>query len=264
MQPFTFRSRLMDKETLKISNVMKTKHLLFIGFLLVMLTSSCRHVNIGGGIKPNKNYITRDFKVNNFNKLDVSLVADVFYTQSKDNTVSFQIYGSENLIELVTTEIKDNTLIIDTKKSRIKNSDLKIHISSPDLRYVKMQGVGNLNIKETLETTELVIKNEGVGNVNIENAVCQKIDIRTEGVGNIKAKGKATHVKLSSMGVGNIKAAELKGDSVVATSDGVGNIACYAEQYIKATANGVGNISFQGNPTDKKLNKNGIGSIKQK
>lgn len=243
---------------------MKTKSILLVAILLAALTTSSRCVSIGNGITPSKNYITRDFKVGDFDKLDISTVADISYTQSTDNSTSLQIYGSDNLVELLKVDVKDSTLIISAQKRNINKSDLKIRISSPTLQHVKTSGVGNFNIKERVEATNLTIKNDGVGDVKINDVTCTELNIRTEGVGNVSVKGKAEKVSLISQGVGNINASELESDSVIATSDGVGNISCYAKKSINAKVNGVGNISYKGNPTDKQLKKNGIGSIKHK
>lgn len=243
---------------------MKTKTIILAAIVLTLLTTSSRCVNINRGITGSKNYITRDYKVGDFDKLNIGTVADIFYTQSTDGSTSLQIYGPDNIVELINVDVKDNTLVINMKKKNIKKSNLKINISSPSLQYVKTHGVGSFNIKDKLEATNLVIKSEGVGDVRIDDITCTELEIRTEGVGDATVKGKAEKATLISQGVGNINAADLESQSVVASSDGVGSISCHATQSINAKVNGVGGISYKGNPTEKKLQKNGIGSIKQK
>jgi hypothetical protein len=243
---------------------MKTKSIFFLATMAILLTTSSRCADFTESIKPSKNYITRDFKIGIFDKLDIATVADVYYTQSTDSSASLQIYGSDNLVELVTVDVKDSTLILSMKKKNIKKADLKINISSPDLQSIKSSGVGNFHIKDKIETTKLAIRNKGVGNIKINGISCEGVDLYTEGVGNVSVQGKAEKVNLVSEGVGNINAADLESKSVTVDSSGVGNISCYATQSIKAKANGVGNISYKGNPTDKQLKKSGIGSIKQK
>lgn len=243
---------------------MKTKTILILATVLVFLTTSCRCVNIGDGITGSKNYITRDFKVSNFDNLNLGTVADVYYTQSTDDTWSLQIYGSDNIVELVDVEVKDNTLYLNMKKKNIKKSNLKINISSPNLQKVKTHGVGNFIIKEKFQGTSLSIKNEGVGDIKINDINCTDLEVRVEGVGNSAIKGKVDRAKLCTDGVGNIDADELISDSVTATTNGVGNISCYAKQSINAKVNGIGSISYKGNPANKQTKKNGIGSIKQK
>jgi len=243
---------------------MKTKNILFLAIAVVLLTTSSRCVNFSNGITPSKNYITRDFKVSGFDNLDLNTVADIQYTQSTDGSTSLQIYGSDNIVELVNVDVRDNTLVINMKKKNVNKADLKINISSPNMQNIKISGVGNFTINDKLETTNLKLKNEGVGSIKINNLSCQELDLVTEGVGDVYIQGKAEKASLISQGVGDIKASDLESKSVTAASNGVGSISCYATQSIHARVNGVGSISYKGNPSEKDLKKNGVGSIKQK
>ncbi|NDV80454.1 head GIN domain-containing protein [Bacteroides sp. 51] len=243
---------------------MKTRTILLTAILLTVLTTSSRCINNREVITGSKNYITRDYKVADFDKLNLGTVADVYYTQSADDSWTLQVYGPDNIVELVNVDVKDNTLIVNMKKKGVKKANLKINISSPNLQHVRTHGVGNFNIKEKFETTNFTLRNEGVGGIKINDIMCTDLDIRSEGVGNVSIKGQAEKASLITQGVGNIDADELKSDTVVATADGVGSISCYAKQSINAKVNGVGSISYKGNPADKQVRKNGIGSIKQK
>jgi len=245
---------------------MKAKGIVLVAILLVFITSSSRCVNMGmgNGITGSKNFITRDFKVGNFNKVNASVVGNINYTQSTDGTTTLELYGPDNIVELVKVEIKDNTLLLSMKKKNIKKAKLRINISSPDLKQVKMEGVGDLVINDKLETSNFMVKNSGVGNVTINEIICNEMNIRTEGVGSIQVKGKADKVTLITQGVGSVNAADLVGRVVRASSEGVGNISCQATEAIDAETSGIGSISYKGNPKKKQLKKEGIGSIKQK
>lgn len=243
---------------------MKVKWIIFNTALYVLLTSasSC---NVGlTAIKGNKNYITRDFKVKGFDKIHSSVVADIIYTQSTDDTTSLSIYGSDNLVELVDVEIKGSTLHLDMKKKNIKNGDLKITISSPNLTQIKASGVTNFTIREQLTTPSLKIDTDGVGNMKIESITCTDIEVSSSGVGGVYIEGNADNATISTQGVGNINASLLVTKNTDARANGVGSISCHATESIYARVNGVGSISYQGNPEKKDLKKNGVGSINQK
>lgn len=245
---------------------MKTKSIIALAILLAIITTSsrCVELNTKESITGSKDYITRDFKVGDFDKLKLSTVADIQYTPSTDGSTSLQLYGPDNIVELVKVEVKDNTLNISMKKKNIKKSNLKIKISSPTIKALEMHGVGNFSIKEPFETANLTIRNSGVGDIKIEQINCTNFDLVTEGVGNIRIIGKTDKAILISKGVGSIDADEFVAREVQTISDGVGSISCHATQAIDAKVNGVGSISYWGNPAEKKLKKNGIGSIKQK
>lgn len=245
---------------------MKTKFTINMALLVVtavLLTSSCIHV--GDGIKPSDNYITRDYKVSEFNEIDASTVGNIEFTQSTDNTTSVEAYGPDNIVDLIQIAIKDNRLILTIKKKKVNNvKGMKIKISSPNLQSLKMRGVGNTYIEKGLNTPMLTVENHGVGNVKIQGLQSENVSVLTRGVGNVEISGTAINATLITEGVGNLKAEKLICENVDVRSEGVGNASCYATKTISATSKGIGNIRYKGDPIDKKINKSGIGSIKGK
>lgn len=230
--------------------------------LIGMIFSSC--LWMGDGITPSKNYITRNYKVNEFDKISASTVGDIYYTQSTDGKTTVQIYGPDNIVELFKVGVKDNTLMLSMdKENRVKNiKKMKITISSPKLNGIYFKGVGDVNIENGLKTANLEVESKGVGNVNIKGLTCGNLTVESMGVGDVKLQGTADAANLNSKGVGDIEAKELEAKQVDATSKGVGNISCYATESISASAKGVGSIKYKGSPTVKQLSAKGIGSIK--
>lgn len=82
------------------------------------------------------------------------------------------------------------------------------------------------------------------------------------GVGDVSVKGKTVNANLTSKGVGDVEAADLEAENVKASSNGVGNITCYATQSLNAAVKGVGSINYKGDPIQKTFSKKGVGSIK--
>lgn len=237
--------------------------LMLIFLALGASTVQCFSSTSRGKIKPSDNYITRDYKVGSFGKLNLSVVADIHYTQSVDGSTTLQVHGPDNMVELIKVGVKNNTLTLSFTEKNVK-PDLKIYISSPQLIDIKFSGVGSLVIEEKLETPSLNIYNQGVGNVTIKKLVCERLDLHTSGVGGCKIQGEADLVNLSAKGVGDIDASNLKAKQVVVRTGGVGNVSCYAIESLTATVSGVGNISYRGNPTEKNLKRSGMGTIKKK
>lgn len=229
--------------------------------LLVGLFSSCNV--IGDTIKPSKNYITRDYKVKEFNQIEATTIGNIDYTQTTDGKTSVQIYGSDNIIKLVQVAVKNGTLTLTMDKyNKVKNSKLKITISSPDLNRIDFKGVGNINIEAPFQTEKLDIESKGVGDIIINDLSCNTLTVNSMGVGNVELKGKAQSANLSSKGVGDIEAEELETAHIEASSKGVGDISCYATESLKASVKGVGSIKYKGEPAEKSFEKGGIGTIK--
>lgn len=109
------------------------------------------------------------------------------------------------------------------KRINKRANKLTISISTPTLNYIDSEGVGNFVIEGTFETPELSINSSGVGNLTAENLNAGYINI---------------------------------------DSEGVGNVSCFATEYLKASSNGIGNITYYGKPKETDLSKNGIGKVR--
>ena len=226
------------------------------------LLSSC--VYMGEGIQPSKKLITRDYKVKEFNKIDAGTVGDIYYTQSADGKTDVQIYGPDNIVELIQVAVKDSTLLLSIDKSKkVRNfKKMKITITSPTLNSISFKGVGDVHIDNGLTTDNLYVESKGVGDVKIKSLTCSSLNVQSMGVGNVKLAGTVQAATLHSKGVGNIEAGNLQANIVEASSQGVGDITCNAVASINAAVRGVGSIKYKGNPTIKSLNKKGVGTIK--
>lgn len=239
------------------------KRTLFITALTLVLGITIISCN-NSGIIPSKNYITRDYKVeNSFDRLNISTMGDVFYNQSPDGNFSVSVYGPDNIVEYIEMKVENNVLNISTPnlKNLRRLSNMKINISSPELHGINFRGAGNISIEDSLRTTTLEIRSRGVGDLKINNLVCKDIDIHTSGVGNVKIAGNAKTASVTSRGVGDVNVYDLKVKTANVSNNGVGNIFCYASDTITAANRGVGNITYGGNPAIRNIVKSGVGLI---
>ncbi len=208
-------------------------------------------------------FITRNFKVTAFDQVELSTVAEVIYTQTTDGSSTLQVYGREALIEQLQVDLKDGLLRLDTgRQTKWENNKLKITLSSPSLKSISTSGVGDILIDKGLKTTTLKLSSEGVGNIKVRSLTCDEVNVHSQGVGNVELTGTAGKASLRSEGVGNIDAVNLKATRVEASSQGVGNITCHATEALKASVEGMGSIKYKGNPSEKKITKDGFGTVK--
>ncbi len=229
--------------------------------LICVVLTGC--VGMGRNIEPSKKTITRDYEVTGFNKIDISTVTDVYYTQSTDSQTTLRINGPENFVELINVKIEDNTLsLYFEKKVSFNSKKLVVHVSTPQLEGIKFKGVGDIFIAKGFSSEEFNIESKGVGNIEADSVTCGQITINSSGVGDVKVAGTAKKAFLSSKGVGDIDAKNLQAAYVEASSKGVGNISCYASETIDASVKGVGSINYRGNPSTQNVEKKGVGSVK--
>ena len=242
---------------------MKTSIKLFITCTsLFILLNSCI-LDAQNRITPSKNYINKSFTLEAFDRIECDFVGNIIYTQS--NEVSAEIYGSDNIVPLVEIKVNNNTLYIsvkDNNKIRLGRSNLRLSISSPSIHFINAKGVGNINLDGEISTDKLEILSEGVGDISTNSLNCKDLKVTSKGVGSVELKGKSTNAFYSLYGVGNIRAYKLESKKVDCFLTGVGNINCYASESIDVNSKGVGNIKYKGNPQDKHISKEGVGSVK--
>lgn len=113
---------------------------LTITFLLLSITACSQGKQISGS----SNYITKNIKVGSFDQIKSMSSSDIVYTQ-KQGAPTVQIYGPDNIVELMETSVSGRTLTIKFKKNTsIRNSGkLEIRVSSPSLKHLSIYGSGN-------------------------------------------------------------------------------------------------------------------------
>lgn len=153
---------------------------------------------------------------------------------------SLEIGGDDNIIPLLTTEVKGDTLYIRSSKEYDPKSKLQITISTPDLKRFSFTGAG----EATLE--------------NIKN---DHVEIAMKGAGSLSASGETKDADITLSGAGSVDAKNLHAVNAKVNSSGVGSVDVYATEQLDAKASGVGEINYYGNPKTVNRQAKGIGSI---
>jgi putative autotransporter adhesin-like protein len=156
---------------------------------------------------------------------------------------SSEISGDDNLIPLITTEVKNNTLYIRSTQEIAPREKLRITLSNPDLKRFAFSGAGDANVS------------------NIKN---DRIEIVLSGAGDLTASGETKEAAITLSGAGRVDAKNLLAASAKANSTGVGSLDVYATEQLEAKASGVGEINYYGNPKVVKKDASGIGSINER
>lgn len=82
-----------------------------LGIILIFSATSCFN---GPIVKGSKNYITKKENLEHFNDISMSGSANIIYQQ--DSSSRIEIYGSDNIVELLETKVNGKTLNIKFKK----------------------------------------------------------------------------------------------------------------------------------------------------
>lgn len=219
------------------------KKILFLMVCVLALTS-CK-VDLGiNKITPSDNIVTKTYKVDAFEAVNMSCVGHVDIIQDVKKSGTIELIAPENYVEYYKFDSADSALRIGyTKKNlSLDTKDVKIKVYTADL-------------------TKVI--NSGASGINIDNLDTDRLEAVVSGVGEIAISGVADEAVLINSGVGSIEAEHFKVQKVRANVSGVGSIKCYASDEIDGNVSGVGSLDYAGHPKHKNTKRTGIGSINE-
>ena len=117
-----------------------------LGIILIFSATSCFN---GPIVKGSKNYITKKENLEHFNDISMSGSANITYQQ--DSSSRIEIYGSDNIVELLETKVNGETLNIKFKKNvktkkcaKKKNSLTVSKLKAKKKYYVRIRKFWNV------------------------------------------------------------------------------------------------------------------------
>lgn len=253
------------------------KKLLFTIISIVLCFGMYAQTVTGSG-----NIITKNYPVTGFNELDISVAADVIFTQSDNFDV--KITTDDNLFDYIAVKIKDNELTICRKAGKsatqisigekdftinkhnlgkIKPTQLVIKISAPNLEDINFMSSGTFNFNNDFTGNELNMEVVSSGKITSSNSISvKKLEIELSGSGKIDLKKtKINELEIGLAGSGNVT---LNGtiDNADVEVAGSGNVllsGTFGEADIEIA--GSGNAKVDGTINQAKADIAGSGSV---
>ena len=217
------------------------KRLFLISLLTITLFSlpSCRH--LGKGVEGSGVRKTEKRELPAFKSIETTGAFDIDVTCQQ--AASFEIEGDDNILPLITTEVRNGVLRIYNSKSYNTAKAAVVRISVPDLEKISSTGAANFNI------------------ANVKNA---QLAISSTGAGNIEAAGETKSANITSTGAGKIDAGKLRAERAKVSVTGAAHVDVYATQQLDVTVSGVGQVTYDGNPGVVNKSVSGFGEVKKK
>jgi hypothetical protein len=179
---------------------------------------------------------TRD--IPNFHELVVDIAANV--RVSGGNQARCSVKTDDNILPLISCDVKDGRLLISCQKSFTTKNPIEINLQAPGLARVVLKGSGN---------------------IALDRVAKEKISLEINGSGNISGKGKTSDIVASIDGSGNLRLGELRATNARIVLNGSGNARVSATDMLSGEINGSGDIVYSGSP--RRVNRviHGSGNI---
>jgi hypothetical protein len=209
--------------------------------LLVALGAGCNMMHFGNGVRGSGNRKTEKRELPAFLNVEVSGAYEVEIVAQKDRTL--EITGDDNLLPLITTEVKNNTLRIGSSKSFNANQPITVKITVPELEGISTSGASRINISG-LKNSDFKVDSSGASKLSLAGET-KKLNIETSGASNIEAK-------------------DLHAEKANVESSGAGFVSVYATDQLDASASGAARIDYYGDPKTVNPEVSGPASINRK
>ncbi len=207
------------------------------------------------------------------------------------NAPSLVIEGDNNLVPLVHTEVRGDTLRVWTEDridsrnpihvrytvQRLDNLESTgsvrtevqglaggpLAVSHTGSGYLELRGrVDQLNLRHTgsgqlyadgLESKSAVVDMVGSGRVSIGSVRGDSLRVSSSGSGSFYARGIVRTLEVQMHGSGSAQLNDLRADEANITSNGSGGVQAWVQHKVDARANGSGRIAVTGNPSQRTL-----------
>jgi hypothetical protein len=225
---------------------------LLLSLAATVMITSC--FNMFPCTKGSGDIIKEDREMGSFDKIELKTYGNIYLKQG--DTHALRIETDDNLIDLVKTEVKNNTLIIYADKN-ICPEKLRFDIIVKDVKVIKISGSGNIKCINDLKVNDLSIDILGSGEIRIPYIEANNIDIEVTGSGDIAIEGQADRIITEINGSGDVKCLGLIVNEAEVEINGSGDFSIEAVERLFVEINGSGDIMYKGDPI---INKEILGS----
>jgi hypothetical protein len=211
--------------------------------LLAALTiTGCGHLrDLAGGVAGSGVIKNEKRSISGFTAIDASGAFDIEVVCQKEP--SLELEGDDNLLALVKTEVRGNTLYISPERAFSVKKAIRVKVSVPNVESISSSGAGSFRVTQ--------IKNE-------------KIKVDSSGASTLEMSGETTALNLDMSGASKIDTERLRAARVKISISGAGKATVFASEELNANVSGAGEVTYAGDPKTVNKNVSGAGSISKK
>jgi len=217
------------------------KRVILLTLLVIILTSSSCKFGHHSGVRGSGTRKTEARELKAFKTIDTTGSFEINITAQKP--ASFEIEADDNIVPLIKTEVRGDTLFVTTEQSINPSRSVRLRVTLPELAAVTSRGAGEINIVD---------------------ANSDSLKLESLGAASIEAAGKAKTVTISSTGAGKVDAGNLIAEKANVDVKGAASVEVNASEQLDVTVAGAGSVQYSGNPKVVNKHVSGIGSVSSK
>ncbi|MBO4719873.1 MAG: DUF2807 domain-containing protein [Prevotella sp.] len=246
---------------------MKAKQFVLRSLLLLVVSQGIVSCVYKSGSWENGPRVVQSRQLKGFDKIEVYGSPSVYFFQA--DVFSVNVKGPEDKVDKIITTVEDGTLIIRNKGKigmfNVSFGDMggiSVHVGSPDLTSVSLNGSGDFVCTGNLDTDHMRISLRGSGDMTFDKIICDDCVTELVGSGDIMLKRlDALSSEISLIGSGDVEVSQWNVRDTDISLRGSGDITVHFREGCKTVdcqLNGSGDIYLEGEV--EQMNKHKIGS----
>jgi hypothetical protein len=225
----------------------------FFIVLILFLLCACNVIRGSG------NVVTETRTVSGFDKVSLTGSMELFLTQGEQE--SLEIEGEDNIIAVIETEVRGDTLHIGVKENTTTNptEPVRVYLTMTEIAGLEISGASSISA-ESIVSDRLTLDVNGSGSVNIDSLSAASLVVDISGSGIVEVSGQAAEQVIIIGGSGEYQAADLESEVVDVNVSGAGETTVWVNQSLSAEISGSGSVDYYGSPTVSQ-NVSGSGEV---
>lgn len=182
-----------------------------------------------------------------FDAIDLRIAGKVYIRQGDVQRV--EIEAPRRLLEEMEFDVRGGEWEIETDRCvRYNGSDLKIFITLPNIKGLRVSGSGDIVSENLLVIGDLELRINGSG--SIDAAVeADDINASISGSGDIYLEGNADVLDFNVSGSGDFRGFNLQANAAKINISGSGNVEVNVIDALDVRISGSGDVHYKGNPS---------------
>lgn len=160
---------------------------------------------------------------------------------------SLTITTGENVLERLTSEVDDGTLVLDSRRGAflLGGWDIDYEVTVTSLDSVVIDGSGDVTA-EFGDAREVRVQINGSGGIEADGVDADEVRIGIAGSGSIEITGSTEELDVTVSGSGDVDASDLPTTTATVLVSGSGEISVDVSDRLDATVSGSGTIVYTG------------------
>jgi len=215
--------------------------------LLLIIIISMIYVSCGNlfPMVGNGNLVTSERRVSAFEKINSGGSREIRFHVSREYRVV--VTSDSNLIDLVTTDIRNNVLNIGLKRGSYSFTKIQVDVYCPTLTGVSISGSGSFTGNDAIITSTFDTDVSGSGEIN-GTIDCNNFSAKITGSGKIAVAGNGKDSDIIISGSGAFSGNNFAINNADVRVSGSGRANIFVSENLNVNITGSGEVNYRGNP----------------